>query len=173
MDGKNFSIFYNVASDGSQEKIGLDYLNQGMVLTVYRSEDGSYVEGYQYDRQITGKITQTDEDYIWIDDVKYEFLPSAVGDFGLNSSVVVNIDYLGYAVNFEEESPKYRYGYLFKTLTDSRNKAKFKVFTTERFEEFDVENNIYIDGNKTDIEDLKKNSAYLTETTLTAIIRYR
>ena len=81
MDGKNFSIFYNVASDGSQEKIGLDYLNQGMVLTVYRSEDGSYVEGYQYDRQITGKITQTDEDYIWIDDVKYDFLPSAVEFF--------------------------------------------------------------------------------------------
>ncbi len=174
MDGKNFSIFYNVASDGSQEKIGLDYLNQGMVLTVYRSEDGSYVEGYQYDRQITGKITQTDEDYIWIDDVKYEFLPSAVGDFGLNSSVVVNIDYLGYAVNFEEESPKYRYGYLFKTLTDSRNKAKFKVFTTERFEEFDVENNIYIDGNKTDIEDLKKNSALFDgNNSKPQIIRYR
>mgnify|MGYP004554547577 CR=1 FL=1 len=160
LDQEKFSVFYDVDTDGNIEQIGIDYLKKDMVMTVFRSENQNYIEAYQTDSSISGVLTQLDDDYLYIDDEMCEYVKSAVLGFTIGTDVIAYTDMLGYVVKIEEDSPEYRYGYLFRILVDStEDSAKFKIFTTEQLEMIETDEKLFVDGKRCEIDALTSSDA--------------
>ena len=103
-------------NDGSQERISIDEMSQGDVLTVYRSRDSKYLLIYAYSSGVYGVINEINDEQVIVDGTAYELpLKTPRSELSVGAKVSFSVDMFGRLVYLERETDELgpQYGYFF------------------------------------------------------------
>lgn len=71
-DNGFYAKLYEILKDGNRREIEVEELSPEMVLTVYESEDGRFVEAVASSLKLSGVVEETGDDYVIIGGIEYK-----------------------------------------------------------------------------------------------------
>lgn len=141
----------------SRTEVYPEQLEAGMVLSVYRSKDGLYVQGYATETVLSGTVGGIDdEDGVKIGDSWYELADSVdKSEFVMGTEVDLLLDMLGRIAYIDTAggSFDYKYAYLFSVRSITEDETTLAKLITKTGElKLNIEDSFLLDGEKADAE---------------------
>lgn len=180
-DKEHYAVYYIIDEiDGTCSEISIDEIPSDSVLTIYRSENGRYLEIYASTAVVYGVIQSIGDEDITVDEVVYEFpLKTPVDELHVGAEATFSTDMFGRLVYLEDE--KYIgepvYGYLFDyAMTEKMDgNSQIKVVHGDTNKVLDLDEDVCVDDMYTYSHDELINCSALFENgePVRQLIRYR
>lgn len=151
-DSAYMSFAYYDAEEDTVTDVYPEELEEGMVLSVYRSLDGMYIKAYATDRAESGTVEgyDSEEDTVTLSGTVYKLAETVrVSQFEINTDIDVLLDMFGRIAYIEGVGGEYdfKYGYLFSVRENTEQDAIVaKLVTANGETKLDVDKKVIIDG---------------------------
>ncbi len=150
--GSYMSFEYYDEDTDSMSEVFPEQLEEGMVLSVYRSLDGMYIKAYASSDVASGTVTGYDNELnkVMLNDVWYDLADSiTISDFEAGTDPVVFLDVFGRLAFLESVGGKYefKYAWLFSVRENmDADAVVVKLVTKGGIKTLELHEDVIIDG---------------------------
>ncbi len=136
------------------DKVDIDELKAGNVLTAYISKDSQYINAIVSTETLDGIVEEISDDYIIIksgrqEPKEYDIVPGMDVNVSISSNFLFLLDHLGRIAYVADDSANiYRYAYIVEGAPAKGIDAEYelRILSSSGMENVFVKNNVYIDG---------------------------
>lgn len=183
VDLENDSIQVSVY-EGNSNEITFEQIQQGDVLTVETSQDGTCIAIYRSSEKVNGTLEEImNDDGVMIDGVEYDTVPGvlAAADFEIGAAATFLLDMYGKVAGAQDEiGSQWLYGIVLDVVASGKltPEVQVKMFTQNNMEKiYDIAARVTVDGRKVDEGETADNGTNFVKDALEAqeinLIRFR